>query len=324
MEIWDDILTPAELTASARGYLEATEEGDITAALLPNEMSDDIRVEFDVVTGSGGRTEGEPLRAWDAESAIGGSRGAEKRYAEAVASSWKVRFGEYERLRRLNRTDSDSVSNAVQGRVREVTDVIVNRLRALRSEALLTGKLAINERGVVQNVDFGRRPDFTATAGTLWDATGADPLGDIETWVEAFAAENGIEPEVAVVGRSAAAALRAYFGDENGPAPLAVVQSRFDEEGLPRLVVNTNRRVLSQQHVILAVPGVDALGSTVWGPTAESQDERYGLAAADQPGLAVGLYTTTDPILWWVHGAAAYLPVLKNANLSFAARVLSA
>lgn len=323
MEIWDDILTPAELTATARGYLDAIEETDITAALLPNENSDDIRVEFDVVTDAGKRTEGDPLRSWDAESAIGGGAGAERRFAEVVASSWKVRFGEYERLRRLNRTDADSVANAVQGRVREVTDVIVNRLRSLRSEALLTGSIAINERGVVQNVDFGRKPEFTTSANTLWNANGADPIEDIQGWVDDFADENGIEPEVVVIGRAAVAALRTFLGnDDLGPASLEQVRTRFEEDGLPRLVVNTNRKVLSTDHLVFAVPGSDGLGSTVWGPTAESQDERYGLAESDQPGLVVGTYKTTDPILWWVHGAAAYLPLLKNANLSLAAKVL--
>lgn len=321
MDIFDEI-SPAELTATARGYLDATEESDVTAALLPNEPAGDIRVEFDVVSGAGRRTEGAPLRSWDAESAIGGGRGVERRFAEVVPSSWKVRFGEYERLRRLNQTDDESVANAAAGRIREVTDVIINRLRGLRSEAILTGGLAINEGGVVQTVNFGRRPDFTTTAGTPWDAAGADPLGDMEAWVEAFSDENDVEPEVAVMGRRAVAALRTYFGTEDGPASLEAVRTRFDEEGLPRLVLNTNRRVLSQQHVVLAVPGEDALGSTVWGPTAESQDERYGLADADQPGLVVGIYTTVDPILWWVHGAAAYLPVLKNANLSLVAEVL--
>lgn len=328
MELWDEDLTPAELTATARGVIDAIEESDVTAALLPNETANDIRVEFDVNTSAGRRTEGTPLRSWDAESAIGGGDGAERRFAETLASSWKVRFSEYERLRRLNETSPEAVSDAVQGRIREVVDVIVNRLRSLRSEALLTGGLSINERGVVQSVDFGRRPDFTVTASDPWDDDDADPIGDLETWSEAFAEENGIEPEVAVVGRRVLAAMFRSPGvaalfPQGTNITQGGVNTLLTERGLPALVVNSNRRVLSQEHVLLAVPGSDALGSTVWGPTAESYEEGYGLEGAERPGMAVGIYTTKDPIVWWVHGAAAYLPVLKNANLSFAAQVLS-
>lgn len=330
MELFDDILTPAELTASARGVVDAIEENDITQLLLPNETSDDVRVEFEVQTAAGRRTHGTPLRSWDAEAAIGGGGGAEKRFAETVASSWKVRFSEYERLRRINETGTEAVSAAVDGRVREVVAVIVNRLRGLRSEALLTGQLAINEEGVVQTVDFGRRPDFTRVATDPWSSPDADPIADLEGWVADFAdaPESGIEPTVAVIGRAAASAMVrnpnvvARFAD-GATVTLARVNEVLGEMGLPTLVVNRSRDVLSQRHVLLAVPGIDALGSTVWGPTAEALEEGYGLEGAERPGMAVGLYSTKDPIAWWVHGAAAYLPVLKNANLSFSAEVLA-
>lgn len=330
MELLDDIVNPAELTAVTRGELLAREEQDITQQLLPSRAVNDIRVEFEV-KGKHARTEGTPIRAWESESAIGGSAGGERRFAEVVPASWKVRFGEYERLRRgaPGAPDSEGVMTATSGRRREVVDVITNRLKALRSEALLTGRLAIDEEGVVQNVDFGRRADFTATAANPWDADGTDWLADYEAYVEAFYNENKILPTVSVWGRQVAnTVLNSPKTLERFPA--AVGEVTFDQvnrlvegRGLPRIVVNNNRDVLSPKHVIFAIPGENALGETIWGPTSEARElPEYGLEGEEQAGIAVGVYRTKDPVVYWVHGAASYLPLLKNANMSLAAQVL--
>lgn len=327
MELLTDLIDPAALTAVTRGELLAAEEADITAQLLPSRNVNDVRVEFEV-KGKNKRTEGTPLRSWETESAIGGSSGGEKRFAEVVPASWKVRFGEYERLRRGSATGDEGVLAATAEKRGEVTSVIHNRLKGLRSEALLTGKLAINERGVVQNVDFGRRPSFTKS--TNWATAGTDWLAEYEAYVEEFYDENNVVPTVAVWGRQAANAILNHpktlerFPAATGDVTIDLVNRLVEGRGLPRIVVNNNRDVLSPKHVILAVPGATTLGETVWGPTSEARElPDYNLEGEDQAGIAVGVYRTTDPVVYWVHGAASYLPLLKNANMSLAAKVLS-
>lgn len=329
MELLNDIIDPAELTAVTRGELLAREEADITQQLLPSRNVNDVRVEFEV-NGKNSRTQGTPLRAWEAESAIGGSGGGEKRFAEVVPASWKVRFGEYERLRRSATAGSEGALAATESRRSEVLDVIQNRLKGLRSEALLTGKLAINERGLVTNVDFGRKPEFTATAASFWNIDGVDWLADYEAYVEAFYEENKVIPSVAVWGRQAAntvlnsAQTLARFPAANGSVTLEQINGLLVGRGLPTIVVNNNRDVLSPKHILLAVPGAGTLGETIWGPTSEATElPEYNLVGDEQAGIAVGVYRTVDPVVYWVHGAASYLPLLKNANMSLSAQVVA-
>lgn len=325
MELRADILDPAELTAATRGEVLAAEERDITSQLLPSEYSNDPRVEFTVDVNVSDQVS--PVRAWDAASAMLGVEEGERRFAETVPNSAVLPFGEYEYLRRAGRTDGESVLAATERRRRQVASAILLRLSQLRSEAILTGKLAINENGVRQNVDFGRDPSLTATTGSSWDDAGSNPLADIEAFVEAFAAVNGVEPTTAVIGRRAFSALTRN-PNVIGAFPQGVqinlesINAWAEGEGFPTLVINRDRGSLSPESLVFAIPGVDRLGSTIWAPTKEVSTRDYGLDEADYPGIAVGIYTKNDPAVELIHGVANYLPVLKNANLSMAATVV--
>lgn len=325
MELRNDILPAAELTAATRGEVLAAEERDITSQLLPAEYSDDPRVEFTVDVNPLDQVS--PVRAWDAGSAFLGVDEGERRFAETIPNSAVLPFGEYDYLRRAGRTDDDSVLSATERRRRQVANAILLRLSQLRTEALLTGELVINENGVRQNVDFGRDPSLTATSGVSWDDAGANPLEDIESYVEAFADVNGVEPTTAVIGRRAFSALTrnpnviGAFA-QGVQVNLDSINAWLEGEGFPTFVINRDRGVLSPESLVFAIPGSDRLGSTVWAPTKEVQTRDYGLDEADFPGIAVGIYTKNDPAVELIHGVANYLPVLKNANFSMAATVI--
>lgn len=325
MELRADILDPAELTATTRGEVLAAEERDITAQLLPQELSPDPRVEFTVNVATDRQVS--PLRAWDAGSAKLGVEAGERRFAETVPNSAVSPFGEFEYLRRSGRTDDESVLAATEKRRRTVFEAILLRLTQLRSEALLTGQLAINENGVIQNVDFGRDASLTATSGTSWADASANPLADIEQFIQAFSDVNSVEPSVAVIGRRAFSALTrnpnviAAF-PQGVQINLASINAWLDGEGFPTFVINRDHGTLSPESLVFAIPGVDRLGSTVWAPTKEVSTRDYGLEESEYPGIAMGIYQENDPAVEYVHGVANYLPVLKNANLSMAATVI--
>jgi hypothetical protein len=57
------------------------------------------------------------------------------------------------------------------------------------------------------------------------------------------------------------------------------------------------------------------------GLTLEAQEPDYQLAAAEQPGVVVGNFRTTDPIALWTHAAAIGLPIMANPDLTFVADV---
>jgi hypothetical protein len=183
---------------------------------------------------------------------------------------------------------------------------------------------------VKQNVDFGRRADFTKTAGVLWSNSASDPIADIEAWRAEYVAENGEEPtDIIVSGRVFAAltksdAVRGYFGS-SAPTLLTrdAVNSIVTSYGLPALSVYDRlaggTRVVADNKVIMASRNA---GATVWGTTVEADDPRYGLTAGDLPGLVVGAYKEDDPAVVWIRANAITLPVLANSNLTIAATVL--
>lgn len=326
VELRKDLLDPAELTASTRGELLAADEADLTAQLLPNEFAGGIQVEFTVNDRPADQVT--PLRAWDGPSSRVGAQKGEERYAKTVPNSAVAEFGEEEYLLFANHAgDSETLLEHLAGKRRQVFMPVLRRIRQLRSEALLTGRLAINENGVHQNVDFGRNPEFTAVSPASWTDAEANPFEYIETLVEAYAEENKVEPEVAIIGRRALSAMTrnpniiAAF-PQGTQVTGDAVNGFLEAEGLPRLLVNRNREALTPETLLFATPGADRLGSTVWGPTKEVQTRDYGLEQAEYPGIAVGVYSQNDPAIELFHAVANYLPLLKNANFSLAATVV--
>ena len=103
--------------------------------------------------------------------------------------------------------------------------------------------------------------------------------------------------------------------------------------GLPPLVVFDRKvngtRVTNEKKVYLLPEVVDPnsgennLGATFVGPTLEADDPRYGIGAADQPGVAVGAWKTDDPIAAWVRSNAVAMPILVNPVASMVATVLT-
>ena len=65
------------------------------------------------------------------------------------------------------------------------------------------------------------------------------------------------------------------------------------------------------------------LGATFWGRTLSSLEAGWQIPEADQPGLVAGVYRgEKPPMIAEVISDAIAMPVLANANLSFAADVL--
>ena len=122
------------------------------------------------------------------------------------------------------------------------------------------------------------------------------------------------------------------------PATTADVQATVQSAGLPPIVTYDRRvsvngsaaKVLPDDKVYLLPPPVDpgdgmgtSLGATFWGRTLTSTDGEFALQDAEQPGLVAGVYRNPKPpMIAEVISDAVALPVLANANLSFAADVL--
>jgi uncharacterized membrane protein YecN with MAPEG domain len=328
MALYENI-DPAELTGYSRTIAEAYDaQGSTLADILPTEPVDDVVFEWTVNERSSDLA---AYRSWDTEAKIGSDAGGEDRIAKLAPLSLKKRIGEYEQVRRAAANAEEGLPAAVTRKATEVTTGITDRVILARGEALFFGRIAINERGLKQTVEFGRRAAFTKTAATLWSAA-ADVVKDLETWALEFATVNGVMPTKAVVSQRVQSAFRAravaagYFGtNANGfVVTNEQVNALLVDRGLPVFEVNERRaggqRVIPDDRVLLTLPGV--VGATPTGTTAESRDPKYNLEGDELTGLVTGVYESDDPKGLWVHGNAIALPILTNPDASLVAKVL--
>ena len=338
-ELWDEFIKPVQATGFAREIID-DQEASATALtdLFPQERVYAPTYEWAVNAAS--NKEIASYRSYNAESPIIGGGEYETKSAKLAPLSVKEPFLEYERIRRMAQNSPETVQQAFNRLNADVTGAMSRRVLLARVEALVTGKLAIHERGLIQNVDFERREDFTRSLGTFWDAgTSADPVEDLEKMVSDFAEENGGQPARMITSQKVisnlmrSSELRAYLGD-NSPRLLSreAIQAIFASYGLPAPQIvddhvtykdpvsgaKVSKRLFPEDRIVLTNTDV---GVTVWGLTAESGEAEYGLDG-DLPGMVVGAWKTRDPLTYWIHANATVLPVLRDANATMSVKVL--
>ncbi len=350
MYLTNDFIYPALLTGYVREGLSQFPQNQFTLdRWLPNRTVGDIDYRF--ASGGTGLADAAQFRTYDAESVIGRRQGLTRVTGELPPISIKTRLSEYDQLRIKNgglTASNQEVINAILNDGLKNARSIEARMEFARGDALTNGSVTISENGVVASVSFGRAGGMSVTAGTLWSTTAtADPFGDLDTWRNAYVAQNGVEPGAILMSRSTLALMRrgtnvakAVF-PAGGVTPTLLSQNilndAFEAFGLPPLFIyyaqantyaGTATPVLPSNKVFLLPAPVDPtdfegtqLGGTFWGTTAESQDPRYGLEDADQPGIVVGSYKDEDPQGLWTKASAIGLPILANPNLAMVATV---
>ena len=321
--LWTDIVNPAELTAFSRVALEAMDDSLLTA-ILPNVLQDEVKFSWKVGEAVGGEAE---YGEFDAEAPIGDTGGGEEKTVRLLPVSRKLKLSEYEQV-----TEPARVSQLAEDRADALVKQIINRLNRARAMALVTGKLTLNENGIKQVADFGRKAAHTNAAPTaLFSATGADPIADIRRFADMVADEVGAEVDTiagstriatAIGGKLAAAG---YVTGGGNVVSRGVVNEILADHGLPQFTVYDGRtggtRFIADDQLIVAVGGGFA-GGTVFAPTVESGDPRFNLGSGERSGIVAGLYKGEDPPIGWVLAKAIALPILANPNATLAAKVL--
>lgn len=346
MSLWTDVINPADLTGYVRADVADYEVNRNTLSLfLPNQTIADINVRF--TTGSLTQQDAAMFQAYDTESRIGRAPTRKRQTIELPPLGDKVRVGEYDRLRGMGQDSNDNVLITVQKAAIREGRAVSDRIELARGGALTTGKVTINENGVIQEADFGRAAGHTVTASTLWSTTTAAASTMLATWQQTYTDATGMPPGAIVTSTRVLLAMqkndeiRADAGirtAEGGGARLIGregVNGVLTSWGLPPVYVydravrvnGVTTKVIPDDRLLFlpaptATPDGTDLGGTWWGRTLESMEPDYGLAPFDQPGIVVGTYKTHDPIGVWVHSKAIGLPVLANPDLSFVARVL--
>lgn len=339
MALWTDIIEPAELTGYVRTSLEEREKAKGSLArYLPHQEVLDVAARF--VVGESGLVDEARFRAYDAEIEIGKTPGGRRVTVDLPALGENIPVSEYAQLRTRNASD-ETWRNYILRTADQAVAAVSDRIERLRGTVLATGKATIDQTNFAVDNDFGRDADLTVTAGTLWSDSAAKPLDDLESWIDKYVDANGTEPGRIVLGNKALRALlgasqlsTVIAGGATRPATLADAQAILDAAGLPT-IERFNRRTRSGSVIpdgtILLLPepvdpttGTSELGATFWGQTLAATEGDFGLAVDEQPGIVAGVYRgEKPPMIAEVIADAIALPVLANANLSMAAKVLA-
>lgn len=337
-----DLVDPQELQGFARNIqLEEERNRFQLQNYLPNENIDEI--EFRVTRGNLRDADAAKVRAWDTESPIGSRQGLERIMGELPPISKKIRLGEEERLRRraLERGDNQQMVDAIYDDAAQMARAVTARVELFRGEALFDAQLAINENGVSQTVNFGRRAAHTVTAATLWSAVGtATPVADLRAWVQTYIDTNGVAPAYGLTSTAVIsdlmrnAEIRQLAGTAAGTPGIVTVDTVnavFSAYGLPPLVAydtsvrvdGVQTRVTPQNKVVLMPPAGEPLGKTFFGTTAEALElvEARAIDNDQAPGMVATVHKMDDPVSTWTKCAAIALPVLINPDLTLTATV---
>ncbi|MDQ7877365.1 major capsid protein [Microbacterium sp. QXD-8] len=338
MALWTDVIDPATLTGYARASLEEYEQRRGTLARwLPNRQVADIVVRF--VAGQAGLVDEARYRAYDAEIELAKGEPKKRTVLELPPVGQDIPVTEYEQLRNRNAPE-DAVEKSILATTRRVVAAVADRVERLRGIVIGTGVATIPEIGAADS--FGRSVSHDVTAGTLWAASNVDRLAYLETLRQQYITTNGEEPGVILLSSKVFTALAA--GDQfrtqlvNGasrPATEADVRGIVEGAGLPPIVKYDRRtksgKVLDDTKLFLLPAPVETdawedteLGATFWGQTLTSTDERYDIEESEQPGIVAGVYRgEKPPLIAEVIADAIAMPVLANADLSLAAKVLA-
>jgi hypothetical protein len=342
MYLFTDYVEPVELTGYARAAFSDLQVNQFTLSrFLPNNTIDDLDYRF--TAGGEGLVEAATFRAYDTPSPFGERPGKRRVSGELPPISRQIRLGEYERLRSRRAADADVREVLERDAVRMVR-AISARMELARGQALVTGKVTINENGVVAEADFGRAGGNTVSTADSWANTAsADVLTEFVAWVDAYVTLNGSRPEVALTSTKVsrlmqrnAEIINAVAGSAAGRTRVnaAELNALLQSENLPRIEtydaqVNVGgvatRVIADDKFILLPGPGTEDgsdLGATLWGTTAESLEPEYGLSG-DEAGVVAGVYKQPNPVNLFTNAAGIGLPVLANPNLSFVADVVA-
>lgn len=338
MALWTDLIDPATLTGYARRSLEEYEaERGTLARFLPNREVADTVVRF--ISGSKGLVEEARFRAYDAEPEVGKGAPGKRTILELPAVGQNIPVSEYEQLRTKNTSTDDAVEKSILATTRRVVRAVADRVEKLRGIVINTGIATIPELASADN--FGRSATHDVTAPTLWTDPAADRLAFLESITDVYRASNGVDPGAIVVTNRVFRALAAgtqfrtqLLNGASRPATDTDVRAIVTGAGLPDIIRYDRRtssgRVLDDTKLFLLPAPVETddvdgteLGATFWGQTLTSTDERYGIEISEQPGIVAGVYRgDKPPLIAEVISDAIALPVLANADLSLAAKVL--
>ncbi|GAA4845522.1 hypothetical protein GCM10023201_41000 [Actinomycetospora corticicola] len=342
MEIYDEYVTPTELSGYARARADDLAENQFTLSRwLPNQTIPDLTYRFN--RGPVGLLDVADYRAYGGEPTFGRREGITRVEGSLPPLGHQMLLGEYDQL--LVRNAEPEVRDLLLRDSAAVAERIGRRVEVARGNALVNGSVTIAENGQYATVDFNRSPNHTVVAAVAWsDASNGVPLDNMEAWTETYLDTNGVRPAVALMSTKTARLARrsnqvqrAIYGEDfaDRRVSLGDLNELLADDEMPQVVTYdataAGRRIIPEGKVILLpAPGdpnsdiAGSLGASLWGTTLESQIADYGIETGEEPGIVVAAFIQKEtPVHVNTVGSAIALPIMANPDLSFVATVSS-
>ncbi|MGF3056152.1 major capsid protein [Microbacterium sp. YY-01] len=314
----------AQLTGHARAEFRLHVENYATANLLPIKPSASLY--YSIPVGQGVLPAAASFRSWNTESEVGDLPAGEERGGKLPPISIRTPVDEYQELVMYN-ADDDIIGEAFEERAARNAQAIGSRFVLAQVEALVFGRVTLQERQMNLVVDFGRKPAQTATAGTLWNVANADPIADLEGLRQVMGKgvtstflprsvmsllQTNTEIIKLVTGRGTD--LPSRVSEQDVRSVLADWGFGYVEINEQTIVNRAGAEVpLFPADRVVLVSG-SQVGDTLLGVTAESIQPENGISRKEAPGLFSGATHSHDPEGYNVLVSALGIPVLTAAD----------
>lgn len=209
----------------------------------------------------------------------------------------------------------------------------------MRMQALTTGVVSLKSNGISFTVDYGvptsHKGTPTANGRSKWNVTAtADPIGDIEDWMQVIADDTGVTPTEILMNKKTLGDLRkvesirtGYFANSNAvgnPTSKQVKQYLEDTLGVTIYLDNdtykdgtTSKKMVPDGTVVLMPE--EQLGRSVFGTTPE--ENRLPDVEVVDMGVALTHEYTRDPVEDYLKASQVFLPSFERADEIFIASV---
>lgn len=290
------------------------------------------------------------LQAFGAEAQIASRDGGTKITGEIPPIKRKIPLNEREliALKREGAGDQDIVRNQIYNDLDNMVDAVWARIEKMRMDAIGYGQLTLNENGVIMTVDYGvpngnkETLENADNANGYWSFGNAEPITQIQEWVDAVVSACGVRPTRALTSNTVVANMiknaqvrKMIYGDQGGSRAVSLNQLNelLATLDLPRIATYdlqvrsqaengtlTTVRFFPEKRFVLLPP--TQCGDTLLGPTAEALLDPE-VDARNVGGIYAVVTQDTDPPGVWTKAAATAIPTFPFADGIFIGVVLA-
>lgn len=336
----DNVRSAVQLTGIGRAAFEAVYNDSVLATYFP--LVEKPTTTFELVQSLGASDEvATKLTHYNTTAPRGDAAPVGRVLHGRVARTSEANL--VDEINLITAPTNDQLGGWLEDRARDLGRRIANRLRLMTGEVLATGKVDVREAGVADVINFNRpsKNSVTRNSTDAWTDPASNPLEDAIVWRElAGGSDTLLVPQAIFTALRKNKNLIAQAGATTPSISAADVEMLFAAEGFNLVVVdgiNNNVRaydgksktVLPTDSVILLPgAGTSVLGAGDGGvgyvhlaPTVESGNTKYGISAAERPGLFVAAFHEEDPEGFAVRAAAEMLPLLKAPAATVVAKM---